>query len=250
MRRRVDMLIEIKGLCKRYTAKADYTIKDINIVGHEGEIIGILGHNGAGKSTTIKCITGMHPYEGGSIVVGGYDLATEAMQAKSSFGYVSDEHVLFEKMTGFEFINFMADIYKVSAEDRKARVDKFQQLFALGDSIHNPISSYSHGMKQKIAFMSALIHNPKVFILDEPMVGLDPYTANQVKAFFQEYAAAGNLVLFSSHNLSVVEKLCNRVYIIDQGKILEELDVAQFKQTGRDFEEYFLSITQRVAKVV
>lgn len=244
------MLIEIKGLCKRYTAKAEYTVKDINIVGKEGEIIGILGHNGAGKSTTIKCITGMHPYEEGSIVIAGHDLATDAIQAKSNFGYVSDEHVLFEKMTGFEFVNFMADIYNVSAEDRKARVDRFQQLFALGDSIYNPISSYSHGMKQKIAFMGALIHNPKVFILDEPMVGLDPYTASQVKVFFKEHAEAGNLVLFSSHNLDVVEKLCNRVYIIDQGRILEELDIAEFKKSGKDFEEYFLSITQRVAKVV
>ena len=244
------MLVEIKGLCKRYAAKADYTIKDINIVGHEGEIIGVLGHNGAGKSTTIKCITGMHPYEAGSISIAGYDLATDAIHAKQNFGYVSDEHVLFEKMTGHEFINFMADIYGVSLEDRIVRVERFQRLFALGDSIYNPISSYSHGMKQKIAFMGALIHDPKVFILDEPMVGLDPYTASQVKVFFKEHAAAGNLVLFSSHNLDVVQKLCNRVYIIDQGKILEELDMAEFEKTGADFEEYFLSITQRVARIV
>lgn len=244
------MLIEIKGLCKRYNAKADYTVKDVNIQGKAGEIIGILGHNGAGKSTTIKCITGMHPYEAGSIVIAGHDLSTDAIAAKANFGYVSDEHVLFEKMTGFEFVNFMADIYNVSVEDRDARVEKFQQLFALGDSIYNPISSYSHGMKQKIAFMGALIHNPKVFILDEPMVGLDPYTASQVKVFFKQHAQAGNLVLFSSHNLDVVEKLCNRVYIIDQGKILEEIEMAEFKKTGKDFEEYFLSITQRVAKVV
>ena len=180
------MLVEIKGLGKRYEAKADYTVRNINIQGDAGEIIGILGHNGAGKSTTIKCITGMHPYEEGSISIAGHDLATDSIKAKRNFGYVSDEHVLFEKMTGFEFVNFMADIYNVSVEDRKARVERFQQLFALGDSIYNPISSYSHGMKQKIAFMGALIHNPKVFILDEPMVGLDPYTASQVKVFFKE----------------------------------------------------------------
>ena len=244
------MLVEIKGLCKRYESKADYTIENINIQCQEGEIIGILGHNGAGKSTTIKCITGMHPYEAGTISIAGHDLATDSINAKQNFGYVSDEHVLFEQMTGFEFVNFMADIYNVSVEDRKQRIAKFQELFALGDSIYNPISSYSHGMKQKIAFMGALIHNPKVFILDEPMVGLDPYTASQVKLFFKQHAEAGNLVLFSSHNLDVVEKLCNRVYIIDQGKILEELNVAEFKQTGKDFEQYFLSITKRVAKVI
>lgn len=247
-RRRHFMLIEVKNLCKRYTAKADYTIKDINLYGNAGEIIGVLGHNGAGKSTTIKCLTGMHPYEEGTIRVNGYDLKKDSINAKQHFGYVSDEHVLFEKMTGYEFVNFMADIYNVSSKDRKARVARFQELFMLGDSIYNPISSYSHGMKQKISFMGALIHNPKVFILDEPMVGLDPFTASQVKLFFQEHAAAGNLVLFSTHNLDVVEKLCDRVYIIDQGRIIREIDMDLFRASGLDFENYFLSITQRVAK--
>ncbi len=242
------MLMEVKGLCKRYTAKADYAIKDINIYGKAGEIIGVLGHNGAGKSTTIKCVTGMHPYEKGTIKICGHDLTQDSIGAKKNFGYVSDDHVLFEKMTGYEFINFMADVYNVKTKDRKARVARFQQLFALGDSIYNPISSYSHGMKQKISFMGALIHNPKVFILDEPMVGLDPFTASQVKVFFQEHAKAGNLVIFSSHNLDVVEKLCNRVYIIDQGRIIREIDMQRFRRSGTDFENYFLSITQRVAK--
>jgi len=244
------MLVKIEGLGKKYSAKAKYTIEDINLEGDAGEIIGILGHNGAGKSTTIKCVTGMHPYEKGKITICGYDMAENPIEAKRNFGYVSDEFTLFEKMTGYEFINFMADIYKVSAEERKARVDEFQQLFALGDSIYNEISSYSHGMKQKISLMGALIHNPKVFILDEPMVGLDPYTANQVKKFFKQHSANGNLVLFSSHNLDVVEKLCDRVYIIDQGRILEEINIREFKESGRgDLEEYFLSITKRVAKV-
>ena len=152
-------------------------------------------------------------------------------------------------MTGYEFINFMADIYKVTKEERIERVNMFQEIFALGDSIYKPISSYSHGMKQKVSIMGALIHNPRVFILDEPMVGLDPYTANQVKQFFKTHSSNGNLVLFSSHNLEVVEKLCDRAYIIDQGRILEEINIKEFKQTGRDLEEYFLSITKRVAKV-
>ena len=244
------MLIEIKGLAKKYSSKADYTVRDINICGDAGEIIGILGHNGAGKSTTIKCITGMHPYELGEVIIAGHDLKSDSIEAKKSFGYVSDDHILFEKMTGYEYVNFMADIYDVEICDREARIAYFQSLFALGDSIYNPISSYSHGMKQKISFMAALIHNPKVFIVDEPMVGLDPHTANAVKDFFKEHAASGNLVLFSSHNLDVVSKLCNRVYVIDQGRILEEIDVSEFKASGRDLEEYFLSITQREAKVL
>ena len=243
------MLVEIRKLGKKYNSKSSYAIRDFNIVGNEGEIIGILGHNGAGKSTTIKCITGMHPYEEGSIKIAGHDLAKNPIAAKQNFGYVSDEHVLFEKMTGQEYIDFMGDIYGVSMRDRKERVKKFQQMFQLGDSIYKPISSYSHGMKQKVSFMGALIHNPKVFILDEPMVGLDPSTANQVKRFFYEHSRKGNLVLFSSHNLDTVEKVCDRVYIIDQGKILQEIDMLAFKNSGCSLETYFLLITQRVAKV-
>ena len=242
------MLVSIKNLKKRYGGKTHYAIEDINIEGREGEIIGILGHNGAGKSTTIKCITGMHPFEEGSISICGYDLAKEPILAKQNFGYVSDEFNLFEKMTGFEYINFLADIYGVEVEDRIKRVDYFQEIFALGDSIYNEISSYSHGMKQKISLMAALIHEPKVFILDEPMVGLDPYTANQVKLFFKEHSKKGNLVLFSSHNLDVVEKLCDRVYIIDQGRLIAEINLEEFKKGGKDLETHFLAITNRVAK--
>ena len=242
------MLLKIEGLCKRYSQKADYSIEDINIIGNEGEIIGILGHNGAGKSTTIKCVTGMHPYEEGTIELCGYDMKSNPIDVKKNFGYVSDEFTLFEKMTGIEFINFMADIYKVTKEEREQRVEMFQELFQLGDSIYNPISSYSHGMKQKISIMGALIHNPKVFILDEPMVGLDPYTTNQVKLFFKKHSSQGNLVLFSSHNLDIVEKLCDRAYIIDQGRILEEINLHEFKNSNKELEEYFLSITKKVAK--
>ena len=241
-------LVLIRDLKKRYGGKSHYAIEDINIEGYEGEIIGILGHNGAGKSTTIKCITGMHPFEEGSISICGHDLACDPIRAKSSFGYVSDEFNLFEKMTGFEYINFLADIYGVKERDRYKRVDYFQSMFALGDSIYNEISSYSHGMKQKISIMAALIHEPRVFILDEPMVGLDPYTANQVKIFFREHSNKGNLVLFSSHNLDVVEKLCDRVYIIDQGSLIEEINMNQFRMEGKDLESHFLAITNRVAK--
>jgi ABC-2 type transport system ATP-binding protein len=243
------MLIEVKGLGKKYHANSDYAIRDISIVGDAGEIVGILGHNGAGKSTTIKCITGMHPYELGEVIIAGHDLKTDSIEAKRSFGYVSDEHILFERMTGYEYVSFMADVYDVSEQDREERIAYFQKMFALGDSIYNLISSYSHGMKQKIAFMGALIHSPKVFILDEPMVGLDPHTANALKQFFKEHAAKGNLVLFSSHNLDVVEKLCDRVYIIDQGVILEHIDMNEFKTRGTDLESYFLEMTCRVAKV-
>lgn len=242
------MLVEIEHLYKKYTDKGNYAIEDISLFGAEGEIIGILGHNGAGKSTTIKCMTGIHPYQQGNIRICGFDIKRSPIKAKSNFGYVTDEFALFDKMTGYEYINFLADIYGVSAQERKERLDELQNVFALGEAIKQLITSYSHGMKQKISIMGALIHKPKVFVLDEPMVGLDPYTSNQLKTFIKEYAKQGNLVLFSSHNLDVVSKLCDRVYIIDQGHILETLDMKEFNKTGKDFEEYFLSITKREAR--
>lgn len=241
-------LLKVDNLCKKYTDKSEYTIQNISFYGDSQEIIGILGHNGAGKSTTIKCMTGIHPYQEGKIEICGFNLKEQPIGAKESFGYVTDEFTLFEQMTGYEYVNFLADIYNVDLKERKERIEEFQKTFALGDSIYQIISSYSHGMKQKISIMGALIHSPKVFILDEPMVGLDPYTSNQLKNFIKDYAKKGNLVLFSSHNLDVVKKLCNRVYIIDQGRILETLDMKEFLSSGKDFEEYFLSITQTVAK--
>ena len=242
-----ETLLEVNNLYKKYNPKGDYAIQDISLCGCAGEIVGILGHNGAGKSTTIKSITGMHPYEQGQILICGNDLTLNPIEAKRNFGYVSDEFTLFEKMTGFEFVNFMADIYGVSQEDRKTRIESFQKIFLLGKAIYNQISSYSHGMKQKISIMGALIHNPKVFILDEPLTGLDPYTANQLKKYFKKHSKEGNLVLFSSHNLDIVEKLCHRVYIIDQGSLLEEIDLKKFKKKDTDLEDYFLSITHKVS---
>ncbi len=245
---KTNKLLEINGLYKKYASKGGYAIEDISLYGCEGEIISILGHNGAGKSTTIKCMTGIHLYEKGDIQICGYDILKDDIMAKRNFGYVTDEFTLFEKMTGFEYVNFLADIYKVTEKDRAERIEEFNNVFALGDALYNMISSYSHGMKQKISIMGALIHQPKVFILDEPMVGLDPYTTNQLKLFIKDYAKKGNLVLFSSHNLDVVRKLCQRVYIIDQGRILETLDMHEFNKSKKDFEEYFLSITQRESR--
>lgn len=243
------MILEVKSLYKKYTKKGNYAINDINLNLNEGEIVGLVGHNGAGKSTTIKCICGMHPYDKGEITICGNDLQKKPIEAKKCFGYVPDEFSLYEKMTGIEFINFMADIYNVSQSDRKKRVEEFQKLFQLGPSINKTIRTYSHGMKQKISIMAALIHNPKLFILDEPMVGLDPYTANQVKEFFKIHAKMGNGIIFSSHNLTDVQKLCQRCYVIDQGRLLEEVNILEFNNTGKDLEEYFLSKTEREALV-
>ncbi len=241
-------LLKVDKLYKKYNPKADYAIKDICIYGNAGEIVGLLGHNGAGKSTTIKCIVGMHPYELGDISICDFDLKKEPKFAKSNFGYVSDEFSLFEKMTGYEYVNFMADIYNVDEETRKKRIAQFDGIFELGDAIYRQISSYSHGMKQKISIMGALIHNPKVFILDEPTTGLDPNITNQLKKFFIKHSKKGNLVLFSSHNLDIVEELCHRAYIVNHGVILKEIDLVKFRQKGRNLEKYFLYVTKRAPK--
>jgi ABC-2 type transport system ATP-binding protein len=240
------MLVEIRNLGKKYSARANYAIREINIVGNEGEIIGILGHNGAGKSTTIKCITGMHPYEEGSIHIAGHDLARQPLKAKQNFGYVSDEHILFEKMTGQEYVDFMGDIYGVSVRDRRDRIKKFQEIFQLGDSIYKPISSYSHGMKQKISLMGALIHNPKVFILDEPMVGLDPRAAHLLKEEMRNHCKKGNTVFFSTHVLEVAEKLCDRIGIIAHGKLVATGTIEELREKASQdgsLESIFLSVT-------
>ena len=242
------MLLEIKNLSKRYNKKEDYAINDINIKADTHEVVGIIGHNGAGKSTTIKCLTGMHPYDKGTILINGYDLMKEPILAKQNFGYVSDEFSLFDTMTGFELLCFMADIYGVSKEERKLRISELDDKFKLGDNIYKVISSYSHGMKQKISIMAALIHQPKVFILDEPMVGLDPFTIKELMEFFTDYANKGNTVIFSSHNLDIVKKICDRVYIIDQGILKDEVNINELPNDF-DFDEYFFNITNRIAKV-
>ena len=242
------MLLEIKNLSKRYNKKEDYAINDINIKADTHEVVGIIGHNGAGKSTTIKCLTGMHPYDKGTILINGYDLMKEPILAKQNFGYVSDEFSLFDAMTGFELLCFMANIYGVSKEERKIRIDELDDKFKLGENIYKVISSYSHGMKQKISIMAALIHQPKVFILDEPMVGLDPFTIKELMEFFIDYANKGNTVIFSSHNLDIVKKICDRVYIIDQGILKDEVNINKLPKDF-DFDEYFFNITNRIAKV-
>lgn len=238
-------LLKVKHLFKKYTNKSEFTVKDISIHGDAGEIVGILGHNGAGKSTLIKSIVGLHPYQKGEITICGFDLMKNPIQAKQNFGYVSDEFDLLDRMTGIEYINFMADIYGVSAKERKVRIEEMQNIMNLGEAINKQILSYSHGMKQKISVMGALIHNPKVFILDEPMTGLDPNMANQLKQYFIRHAKEGNLVIFSSHNLDVVEDLCDRAYVIDKGVVKTEIDLKKFREEGKDLEKYFLNLTKK-----
>lgn len=237
-----DLIVEIKGLYKKYAKAADFVIYDINIECRPGEIVGLLGKNGAGKSTTIKCLTGFFPFDKGEIRICGHDIKTEPVKAKMNLGYVPDNRAMFDKMTGTEYINFIADLHKTPVEDRIARIDEMQKIFVLGDKIDALISSYSHGMRQKICLMASLIHQPKLWLLDEPLTGLDPQTSKALREYMQVYKAKGNGVLYSSHNLDAVEKTCDRAYIINKGRIVEDIVIADFKKNNPDktLEEAFI----------
>ena len=238
-------IIKIENLCKKYSKAGKFAVQDFSLECFEGEIVGLLGHNGAGKSTTLKCLTGIIPATSGKIEVLGFNIEKDAVQAKLNFGFVSDKHDVFVRMTGQEYLNFIADAYGVSEQARKKRYDELETVFRMGDRIFDMISDYSHGMRQKICMMGSLIHNPKLWILDEPMIGLDPLTSSRVQEFMKNYAKQGNCILFSSHNIASVQKLCSRAVIIANSKKIDEIDIADFtqKHTDSDLEKYFLQLT-------
>ena len=235
-------VVRVKGLFKRYSRNADWAVTNVSFSCYEGEIVGLLGHNGAGKSTTLKCLEGMLPFERGTITIAGHDIQKDAEAAKQNMGFVTDNHATFVKMTGLQYINFMADVYEVPTELRERRLAALEEVFQLGKPIENLISSYSHGMRQKICMMGSLIHHPKLWILDEPMTGLDPRTMKAVSSFMHRYVAAGNSIIFSSHALNTVAKLCDRVVLIRKGEQVSGLNVKEIYATNPnfDFEEYFL----------
>lgn len=232
-------ILKIQDLKKKYSPKADWAIDGISLCVCEGEIVGLLGHNGAGKSTTIKCFEGMLPFEEGSISICGYDIVRQPIEAKRNMGFVTDNHAVFTRMTGIQYLAFMADVYKVPTEKREQRLDDLQKIFNLGNSVYNLISSYSHGMKQKISMMGSLMHEPKLWVLDEPMTGLDAVTMKAVVEFMKEYAAKGNAIVFSSHDLNTVAELCDRVVIIKKGSQICTMDTKQDKKKSAKLEEIF-----------
>lgn len=234
--------LEVTNLFKRYGNKADFAVKDISFSLNEGEVVGILGANGAGKSTTLKCITGMIPVTKGTITVSGYDVSKNPVEAKRNFSFVTDNHTVFTKMTGMQYLSFMCDVYGVPYEKRDEKIKELEGVFKLGDSINRLISGYSHGMKQKICMMGSLMHEPRLWLLDEPMLGLDPRTQNAVINYMREYVKKGKTILFSSHNLDVVERVCDRVLIIASGE-LKKVIVSDVDRFDGDelIETYYVS---------
>ena len=235
----------VKNVSKRYGNNKNYSVKDASFEVESGEILGFLGPNGAGKSTIIKCIVGIQPATKGNIEINGYDIEKQPVLAKAQFGFVPDHYALYENLTGREYINYIADLYGVSQKDRDERLEKLLVDLSMTNSIDNKIRTYSHGMKQKIAIMSALVHNPKLWILDEPLTGLDPNSIYEVKECMRKHAKNGNIVFFSSHIIDIVEKLCNRIIIIKNGRIRETITLEELKKKKISLEQYYLDIINR-----
>lgn len=230
----------LRNFSKKYASSNVFAVENANLEVNGGEIFGFLGPNGAGKSTIIKSIVGIQPITSGDIYVCGFDVKTQSVEAKKQIGFVPDHYALYEKLTGREYINYIADLYDVSLEDRQKRIENYVKKFELETAFDNQIKTYSHGMKQKIAIMSALVHNPKIWILDEPLTGLDPNSIYQVKECMKEHAKAGNIVFFSSHIIDVVERICDRIAIIKKGNILVTKSLKEIEEGGTTLEQFYM----------
>lgn len=236
-------MIEIKYVSKTYNNNIK-AIDNLNLTINDGEIVGFIGLNGAGKTTTIKMMTGILQPDIGTIKINGYDIVKDSLKAKQIIGYIADSPDMFLKLTGMEFINFIANIYKVPLNERRERIKTFGDRFGLSDVLDKPMQSYSHGMRQKMMVVAALVHDPAVWILDEPLIGLDPTSAFELKKMMREHADKGNSVFFSTHVLEVAEKLCDKIAIIDKGKVvfIGTLKELKDKYDKKDLEELFMEV--------
>ncbi|HZK24334.1 MAG TPA: ABC transporter ATP-binding protein [Oscillospiraceae bacterium] len=240
-------MIELAGVSKSYNKGAIKAVDNLNLSVRPGEIFGFLGPNGAGKTTTIKMMVGLLQADSGTITINGHNIEQEPLQVKSSLSYVPDNPEVYEKLSGLEYLNFLADVYRVPAKQRKERMERFLQLFEMTQAVGDLIQSYSHGMRQKIVLIGALLHEPEVFILDEPMVGLDPKSAHNLKEYMREHCDQGKTVFFSTHVLEVAEKLCDRIGIIRRGQLIACGTMDELKQQAQNegsLEKIFLELTE------
>ena len=238
-------MIELRHVTKTYAGCDAKAVDDLSWTVADGRITGFFGPNGAGKSTTLKMICGINSIDEGSIAINGHDIASDPVEAKRQFGFVPDNPDRFLRLTGIEYLNFMADIYGTPVEKRESFIKDFGERFEIYDALNKRIVEYSHGMRQKVHVMAALIHEPSVWILDEPMLGLDPKGAHEVKQAMREHAAKGNSVLFSTHVLETADKLCDAVCIINHGHKLFEGTLEELKSQHPDtsLEDIFLEMT-------
>jgi ABC-2 type transport system ATP-binding protein len=239
-------MIEIKNVSKSYK-KGLKVIDDLNLEIKDGEIFGFLGPNGVGKTTTIKMITGILDIDEGDILIDNISIQKNPVEAKKKFGFVPDNPDMFIKLKGIEYLNFIADIYEVPEDIREERIREFSKKFGIYEALNEKIQSYSHGMRQKIVIIGVLLHSPKNWIIDEPMTGLDPTSTFQLKKIMREHADNGNCVFFSTHILDVAERLCDRIGIINKGKLLFVGTYEEIKQKfkeNKSLEELYMEITK------
>lgn len=237
-------MLEIKNLTKKFGDKV--AVNDIDLSVKSGEIYGFLGPNGAGKTTTIKMIVGMLMPDGGSISVDGIDAIHDDVEAKRQIAYVPDSPEIYDIMTGRQYLNFIADVFEMSDEERNKQIDRYAEVFEMQDNLDVMIAGYSHGMKQKIVIMGALIHSPKLLILDEPMVGLDAKSSFRLKEIMRALADEGRTVFFSTHVMEVAENICDRIGIINRGKVIAVGTLDEIKAAAKDtgsLEKIFLELT-------
>ncbi len=237
-------MIEIMNVSKTYSGGVK-AVSDLSIKIPKGKITGFLGANGAGKTTTIKLLTGILSADEGKILINGLDIKKESILAKKEIGFVSDDADVFLRLKGIEYLNFMADVYDVSSDLRKKRITDMSLRLEMDKALQDKIQSYSHGMRQKIVIMGALIHSPKVWILDEPLTGLDPKSSYVLKEMMKEHKDKGNTVLFSTHVLEVAEKICDEVAIMSKGKVLFQGNISgleAIKNQDRSLEDVFLEM--------
>lgn len=239
-------MIELIGVSKSYAKGSVKAVDDVVLTVKPGEIFGFLGPNGAGKTTTIKMIVGLLQPDSGSIKVAGVDVLKDPLTAKRQLGFVPDQPQVYDRLTGIEYLNFLADVYQVPEKIRKERIEHFLGIFGIQDAIGDLVQSYSHGMKQKLVLSGALLHNPPVWIMDEPMVGLDPRSSFLLKDLMAEHCRQGYTVFFSTHILEVAERLCDRLAIINKGKIIAcgTLDEIKEHHEKETLEKTFLELTQ------
>lgn len=231
-------MLRINNLTKTYGKKA--AVSNLTLHIKPGEIYGFIGHNGAGKTTTLKAVCGILGFDSGEIFVDGVSLNKEPVLCKSKLAYIPDNPDLYDYMTGIKYLNFIADVYGVSADDRSARIAEYANMLELTDSLASPIGSYSHGMKQKLAIISALIHSPKLIVMDEPFVGLDPKASHLLKQLMRDMCNKGSAIFFSTHVLEVAEKLCDKVAIIKNGVLVRSGSMVDVKGNS-SLEEVFLA---------